>query len=171
LGDPLKLGGRSEIKDGAAHKVSGRVAVLSTKMQEDFYREIKEQYDTKVAYLKQTGDYDLEVEELDLKARTVSETTIKIGKGGFSSFGEDSVLEKVEVNILKKPLKREELSELVRKSLTDESQSDILDKFETITESLLNAKIREIEERYERLKNAVPSEKKVQKLVDAGNGT
>ena len=168
LGDPLKIGGSKEIKDGAAHKVSGRVAVLSTKMQEDFYREIKEQYDTKVAYLKQTGDYDLEVEELDLKARTVSETTIKIGKGGFSSFGEDSILEKVEVNILKKPFKRDELQQLVTKNLTDESQANILEKFEDITHSLLNAKIREIEQRYDRLIKAISSEKKVQKLIDAG---
>jgi len=99
----------------------------------------------------------------------VSETTVKIGKGGFSSFGEDSVLEKVEVNILKKPLKREELKELIAKNLTEESQSDLLEKFETITASLLNAKIREIEERYERLKNAIPTEKKVQKLVENGD--
>ncbi|NOQ75648.1 MAG: hypothetical protein GQ574_26810 [Crocinitomix sp.] len=170
LGDPLKLGGRAEVKEGAAHKVSGRVAVLSTKMQEDFYREVKEQYDTKVAYLKQTGDYDLEVEELDLKAKTMSSSIVKIGKGGFSSFGEDSILEKVEVNILKKPFKREELKEMVAKSMTDETQSHLLDKFESITESLLNDKIREIEERYERLKKAIPSEKKVQKLFDDGNG-
>lgn len=172
LGNPLKLGS-SEVKEGAAHKVSGRVAVLSTKMQAHFYQEIKEQYDTKVAYLKQTGDYDLEVEELDLKARTVSETIVKIGKGGFSSFGEDSVLEKIEVNILKKPFKPEELKELVDQALqgssTAQNTTELLEKFETITESLLNDKIGEIEEQYERLKNAVPSEMKVQKLLEGGD--
>ena len=84
LGDPLKLGSSSEIIEGAAHKVSGRVAVLSTKMQEDFYKDIKDRYDTLVDYLKQSGDYDLEVEQLDLKAETISSSIIKVGKGGNS---------------------------------------------------------------------------------------
>ena len=105
LGDPLKIGGSKEIIEGAAHKVSGRVAVLSTKMQEDFYKDIKDRYDTLVDYLKQSGDYDLEVEQLDLKTDTISSSVIKVGKGGNSSFGEDSILEKVNANVLKKPFK------------------------------------------------------------------
>jgi hypothetical protein len=39
--------------EDAAHKVSGRVAVLSTKMQQDFYNEIAERYNDYVEYLKQ----------------------------------------------------------------------------------------------------------------------
>ncbi|MFI5195699.1 MAG: strawberry notch C-terminal domain-containing protein, partial [Chitinophagales bacterium] len=53
LDDPLKLkDSKADSKEGgspipiedAAHKVSGRVAVLSTKMQQDFYNEVAERY-------------------------------------------------------------------------------------------------------------------------------
>ncbi|MBI3237740.1 MAG: strawberry notch C-terminal domain-containing protein, partial [Flavobacteriia bacterium] len=82
LGDPIKISASGKIKsdskedviqkEDSALKVSGRIAVLSTKMQEDFYNEISERYENLVNYLKQTGDYDLEVEEMDLKAKTIS---------------------------------------------------------------------------------------------------
>ena len=41
---------------------------LSTKMQQDFYNEIAERYNDYVEYLKQIGDYDLEVEAMNLEA-------------------------------------------------------------------------------------------------------
>ena len=174
LGDPLHLtkSTEEEIKEGAAHKVSGRVAVLSTQMQEDFYQDIKERYDTLVEYLKQTGDYDLEVEQLDLQAKTISESIVKVGKGGFSSFGEDSILEKTEVNILKKPFKVEELQNLVIESLDWKTQQEITDsllkKHEEISENLLDSRIREVMARYGQLIKDISSEKKIQKLVEQG---
>src|ERR1035437_3152254 len=72
LNDPLKLDDtKGEDKEGvedAAHKVSGRVAVLSTKMQSDFYNEIAERYTDYSEYLRQIGEYDLEVEAMNLEA-------------------------------------------------------------------------------------------------------
>ncbi|MBD3637209.1 MAG: strawberry notch C-terminal domain-containing protein [Crocinitomicaceae bacterium] len=175
LGDPLNIskGSGTEQKEGAAHKVSGRVAVLSTKMQEDFYLEIKDRYDTLVDYLKQTGEYDLEVEQLDLQAKTISQSVIKVGKGGISSFGEDSILEKVEVNILKKPFKRSEVENLIKESLEGKSADQISDmlvaEYEDSEQKLLDEKSDEINERYDLLLKDVPNEKKVQKLLDAGD--
>jgi hypothetical protein len=174
LGDPLKLkDDRSElVKEGAAHKVSGRVAVLSTKMQEDFYQEMKERYDTLVEYMKQTGDYDLEVEQLDLQAKTISDAIVKVGKGGFSSFGEDSILEKSEVNILKKPFKAAEVRNLVEESLNNKSAEQISEelrsKHEQVSENLLNARVEELIERYGQLIKDVAAEKKVQRLIEQG---
>ncbi|MEZ4921884.1 MAG: JAB domain-containing protein [Crocinitomicaceae bacterium] len=175
LGDPLNIAKSSTIenKEGAAHKVSGRVAVLSTKMQEEFYQEIKERYDTLVDYLKQTGDYDLEVEQLDLQAKTLSQSIIKVGKGGISSFGEDSILEKVEVNILKKPFKKSEVLNLIKESLggktPDEITTQLVEDYETSEQTLLSEKHQEINERYDQLIKDIPNEKKVQKLVEAGD--
>ncbi|MBD3638806.1 MAG: strawberry notch C-terminal domain-containing protein, partial [Crocinitomicaceae bacterium] len=175
LGDPLNLSKESnaEQKEGAAHKVSGRVAVLSTKMQEEFYQEIKDRYDTLVDYLKQTGEYDLEVEQLDLQAKTISQSVIKVGKGGVSSFGEDSILEKVEVNILKKPFKRSEVENLIKESLDGKSQDEITEQlvqeYEDSEQRLLNEKSNEINERYDQLIKDIPNEKKVQKLIDGGD--
>ncbi|MCB9197554.1 MAG: strawberry notch C-terminal domain-containing protein [Flavobacteriales bacterium] len=171
LGDPLKLGTGNEIKDGAAHKVSGRVAVLSTQMQEDFYKDIKDRYDTMVEYLKQSGDYDLEVEQLDLQAEVISSTIIKIGKGGNSSFGEDSILEKVYANVLKKPFKAEEMKNMVLQSLEGRTAEDIMDRmiddYERFMAEKLQLTINEISDKYRSLINNVPSEKKVIKLLDS----
>ncbi|MBI3133627.1 MAG: strawberry notch family protein [Bacteroidetes bacterium] len=174
LGDPLGMAedGDMPVKEGAAHKVSGRVAVLSTKMQEDFYREIKERYDTYVEYLRQTGDYDLEVEQLDLKAKMISKSVVKIGKGGFSSFGEDSILEKCEVNILKKPFKTTEVKNLIQDNLDgktpDQIMNALVEEHEGIAANLLQLKINEVSDHYHDLIKEVPNEKKVQKLYEMG---
>jgi len=169
LGDPLKLGTANEIKEGAAHKVSGRVAVLSTKMQEDFYKDIKDRYDTYVEYLKQSGDYDLDLEELDLQAKTISSSVIKVGKGGNSSFGEDSILQKVSANVLKKPFKANEIKNIVEQSLkgksADQIKDDLLSEYESFLANRLQLNINEISDRYQSLINAIPSEKKIAKLT------
>jgi hypothetical protein len=84
LGDPLHLTDPDStlIPEDAAHRVSGRAAVLNTKMQQDFYNEIGQQYNDYVEYLQQVGEYDLEVEAMDLQAETVNARVVKMGKGG-----------------------------------------------------------------------------------------
>lgn len=66
--------------------------MLSTKMQGEFYNEISERYNDYVEYLKQVGEYDLEVEAMNLEAETVASKVIKMGKGSDSAFGDDSNL-------------------------------------------------------------------------------
>src|SRR5258705_12477419 len=141
LDDPLYLenskadSGSQDVSilEDAAHKVSGRVAVLSTRMQQDFYNEIAERYGDYVEYLKQVGEYDLEVEAMNLEAETVSSKIIKMGKGSDSSFGEDSMLETVKANVLKKPFTKTELQNLVNESLAGHDakmqQSDLAEEF------------------------------------------
>lgn len=169
LGNPLKLGTSSEAKEGAAHKVSGRVAVLSTQMQEEFYQDIKDRYDTLVEYLKQSGDYDLEVEQLDLKAETISSSIIKVGKGGISSFGENSILEKVSANVLRKPFSAEEMKNLVLQSLEgktpEEIRDELIDKHERYAAERIQKSINAISDRYARLIDEIPNEKKVLTLL------
>lgn len=175
LGNPIGIGSGNEVKEGAAHKVSGRVAVLSVKMQEDFYRDIKDRYDTLVDYLKQSGDYDLEVEQLDLQAKTLSEGVIKVGKGGISSFGEDSILEKVEANVLKKPFTTKELDNLIQQSLNQKTPIEIKDQliadYESFIANFLQIKINEISDHYRILINNIPNEKKILKLLDDGDSS
>ena len=88
LDDPLKLAkaakgdtDEKESLEDAAHKVSGRVAVLSTQMQQDFYNEIAERYTDYVSYLQQIGEYDLELEAMNLEAETIKSTVVKNGFG------------------------------------------------------------------------------------------
>ena len=119
LGDPLKMlstGGEvTEPGDttGAANKVTGRVAILPTKKQAEFYAEITDRYNTTIQFLNDAGLNDLEVRQLPLKAKTLSKKTSVIGKGGRSKFGEDTFLEEVEADVLKKPMTKSEVDKAI----------------------------------------------------------
>lgn len=176
LDDPLGLATRdvdgAELEE-AAHRVSGRVAVLSTAMQLDFYNEISNRYNEYVEYLKQIGDYDLEVEAMDLQAETQSSRTVIVGKGGTSEFGDDSILESVMANVLKKPFTRQELNNLLTESLQGkdgrELQKEIKLEYEGYIEEQLRKELADNVVYYEELMQNVPQEKKIQKLVEKGN--
>jgi hypothetical protein len=86
-------------------------------MQQDFYNEISNRYSEYVEYLKQIGEYDLEVEAMDLQTETQSSRAVIVGKGGTSEFGDDSILETVMANVFKKPFSRQELNNLLVESL------------------------------------------------------
>jgi hypothetical protein len=158
------------ILEDAAHKVSGRVAVLSTKMQQDFYNEIAERYSDYVEYLKQTGEYDLEVEAMNLGAETVGSKVIKMGKGGDSAFGEDSNLETVRANVLKKPFTKTELENLIQESLKGHEpkmlQSDLAENFVQFNIKNLEVEMEEIETKYNDLILNIPNEKAMLKIRD-----
>ncbi|HXA02461.1 MAG TPA: strawberry notch C-terminal domain-containing protein, partial [Cytophagaceae bacterium] len=174
LDDPLKLMD-TENEDGdtleeAAHRVSGRVAVLSTKMQADFYNEISERYNEYVEYLKQIGEYDLEVETMDLQAEPISERIVKVGKGGDSEFGTDSVLETVRANVLRKPFNKSELDNLIREGLQGKEakvqQEEIFSEYESFAAKKLENELKDNEEYYAELIKEVPDEKKVKRILE-----
>ena len=174
LNDPLKLDDTSNedanSTEDAAHKVSGRVAVLSTKMQQDFYNEIAERYIDFIDYLKQSGEYDLEVEAMNLEAELISHSVIKVGKGGESAFGEDSILETVKANVLKKPFTKIELENIITESLNGKDfkilQAESVADFESFVAKRLKDEIIENEEKYAALIKNVPNEKKVLKILE-----
>jgi hypothetical protein len=177
IDDPLRLesakadSGSQEANslEDAAHKVSGRVAVLSTKMQQDFYNDISERYSDYVDYLKQVGEYDLEVEAMNLEAETIGSKVIKMGKGNDSAFGDDSLLETVRANVLKKPFNKTELENLLNESLKGREskmlQSDVAQEFVTYHESNLNSEYNEIEKKYTELIAEIQQEKAMQKII------
>lgn len=172
LDDPLGIGDREteETVEDAAHKVSGRVAVLSTAMQQEFYNEIASRYTEYVEYLKQTDEYDLEVEALDLKAEITDTRVIKVGKGGQSKFGDDSILETVLVNVLRKPFTRKELENLVTESLGDnnatDQQQEISKDYKTFNVQKLEEELAANHEHYENLIKDLPEDKKLKKILE-----
>jgi hypothetical protein len=140
LGDPLGLADTSnengEVLEDAAHKVSGRVAVLSTKMQAEFYTEVSQAYNEYVEYLKQIAEYDLEVEAMNLESETISQKVVRMGKGGDSEFGTDSILEKVNANVLKKPFSKTELENIIIEALEGKEPEQIQKKSSKLMKSL-----------------------------------
>ncbi len=174
LNDPLKLNESSNedasSTEDAAHKVSGRVAVLSTKMQQEFYNEIAERYIDFVDYLKQAGEYDLEVEAMNLEAEQIDTAVIKVGKGGESAFGEDSILETVKANVLKKPFTKVELENIVSESLNGKDaktiQVEAIADYDNFVTQKLKEELEENTSKYAELIKNVPNEKKVQKVLE-----
>ncbi|PZF71571.1 DNA (cytosine-5-)-methyltransferase [Taibaiella soli] len=154
----------------AAVKVSGRVAVLSTQMQQEFYDEMSLKYDEYIEYLKQTGEYDLEVEAMNLEAETVATSIIKMGKGAQSVFGKDSILEKVNVNVLRKPFTATELNNLLTDSLGGrtalEIQQELINEFQKYGSVILEEEQKEVNEQIDKLLKNVQQEKKIKKLSE-----
>jgi hypothetical protein len=101
--------------------VSGRVAVLPTKLQEKFYADVLQLYRDEVEYLKQIDEYDLEVDVLNLQATTLTKNITIVGKGGSSAFGDNTYLEKCEINLLRKPYSVNELDNLYLQLTQDKS--------------------------------------------------
>lgn len=178
LDDPLRLdnsgtdsgGSNTDTVEDAAMKVSGRVAVLSTKMQEDFYNEIAQRYEDYVEYLRQIGEYDLEVEAMNLETETISSKVIKMGKGGDSAFGNDSVLETVQANVLKKPFTVMELENLLVESAKGKEaavlQEELLAGYESSIAQRLEEEKGEAQGKYDELIRQVPEEKKIKKIQE-----
>jgi len=112
-----------------AHKTSGRVAILPIKQQESFYKTILDQYHTEIARLIQSGDYDLELENMNLEAETKERKVVVVGKNSNSVFGGNTYLEKYEVNNLSKPYSKKEIIEMLEKANyknADEKQNNMV---------------------------------------------
>lgn len=183
IGDPLSLRSAknndaqdsdeisSDKVEDAAGRVSGRVAILSTEMQTKFYDEIFTRYNDQVEYLKSIGEYDLELEVLDLKAKTISSKVAIMGKGGRSDFGKDTFIEVCECNVLRKPFTKKEVKELVDRETKGKSpikiQADILAEFEEYTAKDLKNTLAEVNLRYEQEIANVPNEKQILKIEDS----
>jgi len=176
LDDPLHLllsgedSGSSDTShsEDAAHRVSGRVAVLSTVMQAEFYNEIAQRYNDYVEYIKQVGEYDLEVEAMNLEAETTGARVLIMGNGSDSVFGNDSILETVKANVLKKPFSRSQLNNLLVDALKEGEpivlQQTLINVYNQDWQQRLDQELEEVAIHYEQLVKDIPSEKKIQKL-------
>lgn len=177
LDDPLGLSADEEDKrsgnlvmENAAQKVSGRVAVLSTQMQQLFYEEISQRYNDLTEYLKQAGEYDLELEAMNLQAETLNSSVISVGTGGGSPFGEDVYLQQVEVNVLRKPYTTTELSNILKESLSGQDarlmQQALSDEFTTWQQAKLQIELESIEAKYNRQMEEIISRASTQRIPD-----
>ena len=138
-------------------------------MQAEFYNEISQSYNEYVEYLKQIGEYDLEVEAMNLEAETISSKIVRMGKGGDSEFGTDSILEKIEANVLRKPFSKTELANILNEALANSDAKDIqkqiISDYEEFTANQLKNELLETTQHYEKLIEDIPKEKKAIKIL------
>lgn len=114
--DPQNLvasgGGVGDGEAGAdASKLLGRMALLRVSEQEKMLQEIGELYANEIQRLNEMGENDLEITELPLKAKTLHKEVWKQGAepGGDNAFADNTYIEKVNMAILKKPMKASEV--------------------------------------------------------------
>lgn len=114
-------GGVGDGEAGAdASKLLGRMALLRVNEQEKMLQEIGELYANEIQRLNEMGENDLEITELPLKAKTIHKEVWKQGAepGGDNAFADNTYIEKVNMAILKKPMKASEVK-ASQKGLTD----------------------------------------------------
>ncbi len=96
-----------------AHRATGRVAILSTEDQEKFYNEVTDMYKAYQSKLIQEGRWNLEVDSLDLQAKTIEKDAISVGNPKKKSlFGGATFLELCEINNIRKPFNKNYLRNL-----------------------------------------------------------
>lgn len=134
ISDPVKTSqnaaGEVVPEEGAANKVTGKVAVLSAEKQAAFYTDITQRYNKYMEFLDEAGMNDLVIENLPLKAATLKKSVDIVGKGGRSRFGDDTYIEEVEVNVLKKPMTKAEIDHAIKElggDRTDELKPALAD--------------------------------------------
>lgn len=106
------LVGRTSGDAGAdASKLLGRMALLKVSEQEKMLQEIGDLYTNEIQRLTDMGENDLEITELPLKAKTIHKEVWKHGAepGGDNAFADNTYIEKVNMAILKKPMKASEV--------------------------------------------------------------
>jgi phenylpyruvate tautomerase PptA (4-oxalocrotonate tautomerase family) len=169
LGSPLgEIPAESE---GAAAKVSGRVAILSVQMQEKFYTEMAVRYSEYEEYLKQCDEYDLEVEVLGLDAIVVDEKVLKAGKGGKTAFGKDTMLRVCDCQNLKRPFTQANIEGIVSDILNGQNAMEYAEAVtnkmrQHFLTSVANQEAH-INDKIEDYKANITKEKKYKKLLAA----
>lgn len=196
MGDPLKIFETDSSSDGvakgsndetpeqikarintqdAAYRVAGRVAILPIKMQQHFYSELTERYASQVQYLRETGQYDLEVTALNLQAESIQRSIIVVGKETGSVFSRHTILEKCTVNNLSKPYKKSDIVSMIEFACKDDQgvvqtpqsiTEQILNQFNSFMSNKLEKQIEEDKQWYESLKEKITSETKYKKIPD-----
>lgn len=129
MGAPLKKSGlgsgkvqASELdeykpQDDDARKITGYVALLSTKEQEDFYNDVVKRYNDLIQYLNDTGSNDLKINVMPLRAKTLEKRVSSEGidPNGTNPFAKNAYVERVEMDVLRKPMKAEEVRKTIDK--------------------------------------------------------
>lgn len=134
----MPLGENIECISDAAHKVSGRIAILSVEEQQRFYDEILDSYDSKINELKEQDLYDLETTTMDYQAKLLKRLQIVNGfSDSYSSFAQPTYRDLYECKCDIRPYAAKYIDEI----LTDEhfsAQKELHTKIKSRLESEIN---------------------------------
>lgn len=148
----INSSGGKDYEDGqAASKLLGRMALLKVKEQEKMLQEIGDLYAAEIQRLNEMGENDLEITELPLKAKTINKGIWKEGSepGGDNAFADNTYVEKVNMAVLKKPMKAEEVKKAQDGLTGNRSWDEYRKEKITAAKEYFDNKITEATEKYE----------------------
>lgn len=175
--DPQRLvaegGGVGDGEAGAdASKLLGRMALLRVSEQEKMLQEIGELYANEIQRLNEMGENDLEITELPLKAKTIRKEVWKQGAepGGDNAFADNTYIEKVNMAILKKPMKAAEVKASQEGLTGDKTWEEYKTEKKTAVKEYFDQKIADETQRYEERAVKVATKAKEKYIKDAKKG-
>lgn len=175
--DPQKLantkGGAGDGEAGSdASKLLGRMALLKVAEQEKMLNEIGDIYANEIQRLNEMGENDLEITELPLKAKTIGKEVWKEGAepGGDNAFADNTYIEKVNMAILKKPMKAEEVEKAQSGLTGGKSWDEYRDEKKNDVKKYFEQKIADETQKYEEraVKTATKAKEKYLKYAKKG---
>ena len=166
MGSPLKKGGDkggtvslSELdeykpQEEDALKITGRVALLATQEQEEFYDDVVRRYNELIKYLNDTGNNDLKITVMPLRAKTLTRRVSSEGidPTGDNPFAQNSYVERVEMDVLRKPMKASEVRKTIEQVNKGQRPEDYIRQVVSTIDKEDEARIAAEEARYERAK-------------------
>ena len=153
--DPQKLvassDGMSSEAGGDASKLLGRMALLKVKDQENLWQALEYLYEAELKRLYELCGNELEITELPLKAKTINKGIWKEGSepGGDNAFADNTYVEKVNMAVLKKPMKAEEVKKAQDGLTGNRSWDEYRKEKITAAKEYFDNKIAEATEKYE----------------------
>lgn len=175
--DPQRLvaegGGVGDGEAGAdASKLLGRMALLRVNEQEKMLQEIGELYANEIQRLNEMGENDLEITELPLKAKTIRKEVWKHGAepGGDNAFADNTYIEKVNMAILKKPMKAAEVKASQEGLTGGKTWEEYKDEKKAAVKEYFDQKIEDETQRYEERAVKVATKAKEKYIKDAKKG-
>lgn len=175
--DPQRLvaegGGVGDGEAGAdASKLLGRMALLRVNEQEKMLQEIGELYANEIQRLNEMGENDLEITELPLKAKTIRKEVWKQGAepGGDNAFADNTYIEKVNMAILKKPMKAAEVKASQKGLTGGKTWEEYKTEKKTAVKEYFDQKIADETQRYEERAVKVATKAKEKYIKDAKKG-
>ena len=166
MGSPLKKGGENggrvqtgeldeyKPQEDDARKITGYVALLTTKEQEEFYDDVVRRYNELIKYLNDTGNNDLKITVMPLRAKTLEKRVSSEGidPTGTNPFARNSYVEQVEMDVLRKPMKAAEIRKTIEQVNKGKRPEDYIRQVISTIEKEDEARIAAEEARYERSK-------------------
>ena len=166
-------GGVGDGEAGAdASKLLGRMALLRVSEQEKMLQEIGKLYANEIQRLNEMGENDLEITELPLKAKTIRKEVWKQGAepGGDNAFADNTYIEKVNMAILKKPMKAAEVKASQEGLTGGKTWEEYKAEKKTAVKEYFDQKIADETQRYEERAVKAATKAKEKYIKDAKKG-